>query len=84
MQVGELRRMGADISVKGNTAVIKGVPRLQGAEVRSPDLRASAALIIAGLGAQGVTEVSGLHHLDRGYENLEEKFRGLGGSVWRK
>jgi UDP-N-acetylglucosamine 1-carboxyvinyltransferase len=84
MQVGELRRMGADVAVKGNAAVIKGVPRLMGAEVKSPDLRASAALIIAGLGAEGVTEVSGLHHLDRGYENLEEKFRGLGASVWRR
>lgn len=84
MQVGELRRMGADISVKGNTAVIKGVPKLTGAEVRSPDLRASAALVIAGLGAEGITEVSGLKHLDRGYEKLEEKFRGLGASIWRR
>lgn len=84
MQVGELRRMGADITVKGNSAVIKGVPKLTGAEVKSPDLRASAALILAGLGAQGITEVSGLHHLDRGYEKLEEKLRGLGASVWRR
>ncbi|MBX9686357.1 MAG: UDP-N-acetylglucosamine 1-carboxyvinyltransferase [Candidatus Obscuribacterales bacterium] len=84
MQVGELRRMGADISVKGNSAVIKGVPNLMGAEVKSPDLRASAALILAGLGAQGITEVSGLHHLDRGYEKLEEKFRGLGANIHRR
>lgn len=84
MQVGELRRMGADIAVKGNAAVIKGVPRLMGAEVKSPDLRASAALVIAGLGAEGITEVSGLSHLDRGYEKLEEKFRGLGASIWRR
>lgn len=84
MQVGELRRMGADIAVKGNSAVIKGVPRLLGAEVKSPDLRAAAALVIAGLGAEGVTEVSGLHHLDRGYERFEEKLRGLGASVWRR
>ena len=84
MQVGELRRMGADITVKGNSAVIKGVPMLTGAEVKSPDLRASAALIISGLGAEGVTEVSGLHHLDRGYEKLEEKLRGLGASIFRR
>jgi UDP-N-acetylglucosamine 1-carboxyvinyltransferase len=84
MQVGELRRMGADIAVKGNSAVIKGVPNLTGAEVRSPDLRASAALIIAGLGAEGITEVSGLHHLDRGYEKLEDKLRGLGASIFRR
>lgn len=76
--------MGADIAVKGNAAVIKGVPRLMGAEVKSPDLRASAALVIAGLGAEGITEVSGLSHLDRGYEKLEEKFRGLGASIWRR
>lgn len=84
MQVGELRRMGADISIKGNTAVIKGVPRLMGAEVKSPDLRAAAALVLAGLGAEGITEVSGLHHLDRGYENFEAKLRGLGANVWRR
>jgi UDP-N-acetylglucosamine 1-carboxyvinyltransferase len=84
MQAGELRRMGADISLKGNTAVIKGVPKLMGAEVKSSDLRAAAALIIAGLGGEGVTEVTGLHHLDRGYENLEEKFRNLGGDLWRR
>lgn len=84
MQVGELRRMGADIAVKGNTAIIKGVPLLTGAEVKSPDLRASAALVIAGLGAEGITEVSGLHHLDRGYEKLEDKLRGLGASIWRR
>ena len=84
MQVGELRRMGADITVKGNSAVIKGVPKLTGAEVKSPDLRASAALVVSGLGAEGVTEVSGLRHLDRGYERLEEKLRGLGASVWRR
>ena len=84
MQVGELRRMGADIAVKGNSAIIKGVPKLTGAEVKSPDLRASAALIIGGLCAEGITEVSGLHHLDRGYEKLEEKMRGLGASIWRR
>lgn len=84
MQVGEFRRMGADISLTGNAAVIKGVPRLMGAEVKSSDLRAAASLIIAGLGAEGVTEVTGLQHLDRGYEKIEEKFRDLGADIWRR
>ncbi len=84
MQAGELRRMGADVSLKGNVAVVKGVPRLMGAEVKSSDLRASAALVIAGLGAEGITEVSKLQHLDRGYEHLEEKFRSLGANIWRR
>jgi UDP-N-acetylglucosamine 1-carboxyvinyltransferase len=55
-----------------------------GAEVKSSDLRAGAALIIAGLGAEGITEVTGLHHIDRGYENLEDKFRALGADMWRR
>ncbi|HMP54003.1 MAG TPA: UDP-N-acetylglucosamine 1-carboxyvinyltransferase, partial [Candidatus Melainabacteria bacterium] len=84
MHAAELRRMGADITIKGNSAVIKGVEKLMGAEVKSSDLRAAAALIIAGLGAEGVTEVTELKHLDRGYENLEEKFRGLGADIWRR
>lgn len=84
MQAPELRRMGADISLKGNTAVIKGVPRLMGTEVRASDLRAAAALIIAGLGAEGVTEVTELQHLDRGYEKLEDKLRALGADLWRR
>lgn len=84
MQAGELRRMGADISLKGNVAVVKGVPRLMGAEVKSSDLRAAASLVIAGLGAEGITEVSKLKHLDRGYEHLEEKFKALGANIWRR
>ncbi len=85
MQVGELRRMGADITVASNSAaVVKGVPRLMGAEVKSSDLRASAALVIAGLAAQGVTEVTGLHHLDRGYERLQEKFKAIGADIYRR
>ncbi len=84
MQVAELRRMGADITVAGNSAVVKGVPRLTGAEVKSSDIRASAGLIIAGLAAQGVTEVTGLHHLDRGYEHLEAKLRALGADIYRR
>jgi UDP-N-acetylglucosamine 1-carboxyvinyltransferase len=84
MQVGELRRMGGDIVLTGNSAVIKGVPKLMGAEVKSSDLRAAAALIVAGLAADGVTEVTGLQHLDRGYDGLEDKLRGLGGDIWRR
>ena len=85
MQVGELRRMGADIALTGSSsAVVKGVPKLMGAEVKSSDLRAAAALVIAGLGAEGITEVTGLQHLDRGYDRLEEKLRSLGGDVYRR
>jgi len=84
MQVGELRRMGADIALTGNAAVVKGVPRLMGAEVKSSDLRAAASLVVAGLGADGVTEVTGLQHLDRGYERLEEKLRKLGADIYRR
>lgn len=84
MQVPELRRMAGDIALTGNAAVVKGVPRLMGAEVKSSDLRASASLIIAGLGADGITEITGLSHLDRGYERIEEKFRGLGADIWRR
>lgn len=84
MQVGELRRMGADISLTGNAAVVKGVPKLMGAEVKSSDLRAAAALIIAGLAADGVTEITGLKHLDRGYDKLEDKLRNMGGDIWRR
>jgi UDP-N-acetylglucosamine 1-carboxyvinyltransferase len=84
MQVAELRRMGADIALTGNAAVVKGVPKLMGAEVKASDLRAAAALIVAGLAADGVTEITGLHHLDRGYEKLEDKFRALGADIWRR
>lgn len=81
--VGELNRLGADIRVNGNTAVIKGVPSLTGAPVTATDLRASAALVVAGLAAEGLTTVQCLHHLDRGYENLEAKMRGLGARLER-
>ena len=84
MQVAELRRMAADIALTGSAAVIKGVPKLMGAEVKASDLRAAAALIIAGLAADGVTEITGLSHLDRGYEKLEEKLRQLGADIWRR
>lgn len=81
--VAELQRMGADIRVKGNHALIRGVPFLSGAPVMATDLRASAALVLAGLAAQGKTVVQGLHHLDRGYDNLEGKLRQLGARIQR-
>ena len=81
--VAELSRMGADIRVKGNHAIVRGVPLLSGAPVLATDLRASAALVLAGLAANGKTIVQGLHHLDRGYDNLEAKLRGLGAKVQR-
>jgi UDP-N-acetylglucosamine 1-carboxyvinyltransferase len=81
--VAELNRMGADIKVKGNIAIIQGVPKLSGAPVTGTDLRASAALIVAGLAAEGMTTFKGLQHLDRGYENIETKLRGLGARIQR-
>ncbi len=81
--VAELQRMGANIMVKGNNAIIQGVTKLSGAKVMATDLRASAALVIAGLAAEGMTTVEGLHHLDRGYENIEAKLRNLGAKIER-
>ncbi len=83
MHVSELQRMGADISIEGANAIIKGVKSLSGAPVMASDLRASAALIMAGLAASGETWVQRIYHLDRGYENLDEKFRGLGARIER-
>lgn len=84
MQVAELSRMGADIEVDGNTAVIRGVPSLSGAPVMASDLRASAALIIAGLMAsEGETEISRVYHIDRGYERIEERLASLGADIER-
>ena len=83
MQIPELRRMGADIQQENSSAIIKGVEGLIGANVESTDLRAGAALVIAGLTAQGKTQVGCLHHIDRGYENIEEKFRNLGAKIER-
>ncbi|MBI3464516.1 MAG: UDP-N-acetylglucosamine 1-carboxyvinyltransferase [Planctomycetes bacterium] len=81
--VAELRRMGARIGVNGNSAVVRGVPSLVGAQVTATDLRASAALVIAGLAAHGQTTVRQIHHLDRGYERLDEKLKALGAEVAR-
>lgn len=81
--VPELIRLGADVELSGNTAVIKGVKKLTGAKVMSTDLRASASLILAGLIAGGTTEVLRVYHLDRGYEAIEKKLRGLGARIQR-
>ena len=81
--VPELNRMGADIRVKGNHAIIRGVPMLSGAPVVATDLRASAALVLAALAADGKTTIQGLHHLDRGYEKLEAKLQQLGAKLQR-
>jgi UDP-N-acetylglucosamine 1-carboxyvinyltransferase len=83
MHVQELRRLGAHIDIEGNTAVVHGVGRLTGATVMATDLRASASLVIAGLVAQGETVVDRIYHLDRGYEGLEGKFKGLGARIRR-
>jgi UDP-N-acetylglucosamine 1-carboxyvinyltransferase len=83
IHVSELRRMGADIKVSGNTAMVKGRPSLSGAPVMATDLRASASLILAGLVAQGQTVVNRVYHLDRGYEAIEDKFAGLGAAIRR-
>ena len=79
--VDELRRMGARIQVDGKVAVIEGVEQLTGAPVHACDLRAGAAMVIAGLAAQGVTEVDSIHHIERGYQNLVEKLIGVGADI---
>ena len=79
--VDELRRMGADISVAGRVAVVTGVPRLCGAEVRATDLRGGAALLVAGLAAQGMTRVGDIHHIQRGYEDPVRDLRMLGAEI---
>ncbi|MEE9304966.1 MAG: UDP-N-acetylglucosamine 1-carboxyvinyltransferase, partial [bacterium] len=84
LHVAELRRMGAEITVKGNAAIVNGVERLSGAPLMASDLRASAALVLAGLAAEGRTEVSRVYHLDRGYEGLSEKLQALGAAIWRE
>lgn len=81
--VGEMRRMGAQIQVEGRSAVIKGVPRLTGAVVEATDLRAGAALVLGGLAAENTTVIEGVHHLDRGYDNLETRLQMLGAKIER-
>ncbi|AOM81557.1 UDP-N-acetylglucosamine 1-carboxyvinyltransferase [Salisediminibacterium beveridgei] len=82
--VDELRRMGAEIKVEGQSALISGRIKLKGASVKATDLRAGAALVVAGLMAEGVTEISGVQHIDRGYTYLEEKLRKVGANIWRE
>jgi UDP-N-acetylglucosamine 1-carboxyvinyltransferase len=83
MHVQELRRLGADITVKGNTAIVKGVSELNGAPIMATDLRASAGLVLAGLVARGTTLVDRVYHIDRGYEIIEEKLGQLGARIRR-
>ncbi|WP_078593489.1 UDP-N-acetylglucosamine 1-carboxyvinyltransferase [Evansella clarkii] len=82
--IDELRRMGANIKVEGRSALINGGAKLQGAKVRASDLRAGASLVVAGLMAKGVTEITGVEHIDRGYSSLESKLKGLGAKIWRE
>jgi UDP-N-acetylglucosamine 1-carboxyvinyltransferase len=83
MHMLELRRLGADVRIEGHTAVVHGVPRLSGAPVMATDLRASASLVLAGLVAEGTTDVQRIYHIDRGYEHIEKKMRGLGADIRR-
>lgn len=83
MHVAELISMGANIKIDGRTCIIEGVPKLTGAKVKATDLRAGAAMILAGLVADGETEISDIYHLDRGYVNIEEKFKNLGAEIYR-
>jgi UDP-N-acetylglucosamine 1-carboxyvinyltransferase len=83
MHVPELQRMGASVALRGNTAVVQGVEKLYGASVMATDLRASASLVIAGLVAEGETEIRRVYHLDRGYEHIEDKLRALGADIER-
>lgn len=84
MHVAELRRLGADITVSGHTATVRGVRGLSGAPLMATDLRASASLVVAGLAAEGETTVSRVYHIDRGYEHIEEKLRKVGASIRRE
>ena len=79
--VDELRRLGANISVDSRTAVIEGISKFTAAPVKATDLRAGAALVIAALSAEGVTEIEDIHHIERGYENIEGKLRALGADI---
>jgi UDP-N-acetylglucosamine 1-carboxyvinyltransferase len=83
MHVPELARMGADITVHGHSAIVRGVDKLKGAEVMATDLRASVALVLAGLVAEGETVVNRIYHLDRGYENIVKKLSNVGANIER-
>ncbi|HYD33194.1 MAG TPA: UDP-N-acetylglucosamine 1-carboxyvinyltransferase, partial [Methylophilaceae bacterium] len=83
MHVQEMRRLGANIEVEGNTAIVRGIPHLDGATVMATDLRASASLVLAGLVARGETTIERIYHIDRGYERIEEKLTLLGARIKR-
>jgi UDP-N-acetylglucosamine 1-carboxyvinyltransferase len=83
MHVSELARLGADVAIEGSSAIVRGGKPLSGAPVMASDLRASAALVIAGLVAKGTTQVKRIYHLDRGYEHLDEKLKKLGARIER-
>lgn len=84
MHVDELKKMGADIKIEDRSAIINGIKQLKGAVVKASDLRAGAALVLAGLIAEGVTEIENVYHIDRGYDGIEAKFTGLGAVIYRK
>jgi len=81
--VEELQRLGADIRTSGHHAVVRGVPRLSGAPVKAHDIRAGAAMVVAGLAAEGSTEIAGVHHIDRGYDDLVGRLAAVGASIER-
>ena len=83
MHATELKRMGANIKIDGRSAIIEGVPKITGSEVNATDLRAGAALVLAALAAEGVTEIGDIYHIDRGYVNIEKKLKGLGANIER-
>lgn len=83
MHVSELQRMGADISLNGNVATVNGHSKLSGTDVMATDLRASSALVLAGLVADGITDVHRIYHLDRGYDSLEKKLQNVGADISR-
>ncbi|MEE9192990.1 MAG: UDP-N-acetylglucosamine 1-carboxyvinyltransferase, partial [Thermodesulfobacteriota bacterium] len=84
MHTGELRRMGAEIKLVGNSAVVRGVSHISAAPIMASDLRASASLILAGIAAKGKTEVSRVYHLDRGYDGMDKKLEQVGARIWRE
>ena len=84
IHVAELRKLGANIKLENNTAIVNGVDSLNGARMQASDLRASACLIIAGIVAKNKSEISRVYHLDRGYEKIDNKLEGLGVKIWRE
>jgi len=84
IHIAELRKLGAEISLKGNVATVRGVKELVGANMQASDLRASASLLIGALSAKGKSEVRRIYHLDRGYESIDNKLQSLGARIWRE